>query len=87
MKIIPLYRYERPDGGVTVSPDKPETEYTELFRIVADEGKAVTKDGTDLRAVVDTGTANGWYEVDMPEEEPETAVLESTVPPDRIFGD
>lgn len=38
MQTIPLYHYTSPDGGVTVSKVKPETEYTELARLVADEG-------------------------------------------------
>ena len=42
MKIIPMYRYIRADGGTTVSPNKPDCEYTEMYRLVADEGKALT---------------------------------------------
>lgn len=68
MKIITLYKYTREDGGITVSPNKPECEYTELVRIVADEGKRITKDGENLYTVIDQATTNGWYEVDAPEE-------------------
>lgn len=64
-----LYRYEREGGGVTVSPKKPECEYTEQYRLIADEGKMVTLDGEDLRAVVDVADPEGWYEVDAPAEE------------------
>lgn len=39
MQTIPLYKYYREDGGVTVSPQKPECEYTQMYRVVADEGK------------------------------------------------
>ena len=68
MRIKPLYRFVREDGGVTVSPNKPECEYTEKKRLIADEGKMLTKDGEDLRRVVDVDSADGWYEVDAPEE-------------------
>lgn len=69
MQIIPLYRYERADGGVTISPVKPDGEYTEMVRLVADEGKVLTKDGENFTACVDTENADGWYEVDDPEGE------------------
>ena len=63
-----LYRFTRPDGGVTVSPEKPDTEYTEMFRLIADEGKLLTQDGETMTSCVDTDTVEGWYEVDAPEE-------------------
>lgn len=69
MKIIKLYKYIRPEGGVTVSPIMPEGEYTEMVRLVADEGKLLTKDGENLTSCVDTDTAEGWYEVDALENE------------------
>ena len=68
MKINTVYKYKRNDGGITVSPDKPEGEYTEAYRISADEGKVLTKDGIELYGVIDTDTTDGWYEVDSPEE-------------------
>ena len=71
MQIIDLYKYERADGGVTVSPIKPDCEYTEMVRLVADEGKVLTSDGENFTSCVDTDTAAGWYEVDAPEEETE----------------
>ena len=63
MNIIPLYRYKRENGGVTVSPIKPSCEYTEQYRLIADEGKMLTIDGKDLRSVVDVTSVDGWYEV------------------------
>lgn len=69
MEIIKLYKYIRPEGGVTVSPVMPEGEYTEMVRLVADEGKLLTKDGENLTSCVDTDTSEGWYEVDAPKEE------------------
>lgn len=71
MQTITLYKYNRPDGGVTVSPVKPDGEYTEMYRLVADEGKALTQDGENLTTCIDTDTAEGWYEVDDPEAEPQ----------------
>lgn len=68
MQIVKLYRYTRPNGGVTVSPVKPEGEYTEAYRLVADEGMALTKDGVDLTTCTDADDMEGWYEVEMPEE-------------------
>ena len=67
MIIKTLYRYIREDGGTTVSIEKPSCEYTECYRIIADEGKCITKDGSDLRVVVDVENVEGWYEVDDPE--------------------
>lgn len=69
MQIINLYRYTRPDGGVTVSPVRPEGEYEPMYRLVADEGMALTKDGEILTSCADVNSTDGWYEVEMPEEE------------------
>lgn len=64
MQIMTLYKTIRDDGGVTVSPNKPENgEYTELLRLIADKGKRLTKNGTDTCPCVDTDTSEGWYEV------------------------
>ena len=68
MKTITLYRYLREDGGVTVSPNKPDVEYTTLARLVADEGKALTQDGEKFTSCIDVDSADGWYEVDAPAE-------------------
>lgn len=68
MRPITLYCYEREGGGTTVSPNKPDCEYTEKLRLIAGDGKMLTKDGEDLRRVVDVDTSDGWYEVDAPEE-------------------
>lgn len=62
MQKIPLYRYIRPDGGVTVSTEKPDTEYTELCRLVADEGLVLT-DGDAATPCVDTGNPDMWTEI------------------------
>lgn len=63
MTVITLYRYERADGGITVSPNKPDCEYTERYRLIADEGKYVTKNGIDLYSAIDTDSVDGWREI------------------------
>lgn len=68
MQIIKLYKYKRKNGGVTVSPVKPSCEYNEMVRLVADEGKELVN-GEQRTSCVDTETAEGWIEVDMPIEE------------------
>lgn len=67
MQIITLYRYTRPDGGISVSPIKPNVEYTEMVRLVADEGKALT-DGTNTTMCIDVSSAEGWTEIDAPKD-------------------
>lgn len=67
MEIRTLYRYEREDGKITVSPEKPNALYEELYRIVADEKKHVTLDGENTYSVIDTEIKDGWFEVDAPE--------------------
>lgn len=69
MEIRTLYRYERENGKVTVSPEKPNAPYEEKHRVIADEGKLVTLDGENTYSVIDTDVKDGWYEVDAPEEE------------------
>ena len=68
MQTITLYKYERADGGTTVSPIKPECEYTEKYRLVADEGKLLTN-GDVVTSCIDVESIDGWYEIDAPIEE------------------
>ena len=63
MQTVILYRYEREDGGIDVSPIKPDVPYTTLFRLIADEGKILT-DGETMTYCVDTESAEGWTEID-----------------------
>lgn len=72
MQIINLYKYHRADGGVTVSPIKPEGGYTEMYRLIADEGKALTN-GEIITSCVDTESVEGWSEVDDPTDETDEA--------------
>lgn len=64
MEIINLYRYKREEGKYTISPNKPNTEYTELYRIVADENKKITRNGEDFYSTIDTNELEGWYETE-----------------------
>lgn len=61
MQTILLYRYIRADGGITVSPEKPDTEYTELTRLVADEGYILTN-GDTYTFCIDTDNPDLWIE-------------------------
>lgn len=63
MQKIPLYLYTREDGGVTVSPIKPETEYTELARLIADDGYILTN-GETTTPCIDTDNPSVWTEVE-----------------------
>ena len=74
MQKITMYRYERPDGGVSVSPTLPEgvEEYDIRYRLIADDGKALT-DGEIVAECVDTATPDEWTEIDAPAEEDEEA--------------
>ena len=72
MQIITLYKYIREDGGITVSPIKPNCEYTEMYRIVADEAKVLT-DGEVITTCADVTSVDGWEEIDAPEEAQEEA--------------
>lgn len=78
MQIVPLYRFKRPSGGITVSPIKPECEYTELVRLIADEGKLLT-DGETVTPCIDTDTAEGWWEIDEPEEPDSDEPMEAAI--------
>lgn len=62
MQTINLYRYVRADGGVTVSTIRPEVEYAELYRLVADEGMVLT-DGVAMTSCVDTADVSAWTEI------------------------
>lgn len=62
MRKFPVYRYTRPDGGVSISPVKPDAEYSELTRLIAEEGRTLT-DGVTEASCVDTDNPDVWEEV------------------------
>lgn len=63
MQKIILYRYTRPDGGMTNSPVKPGCDYTVRYRLIADDGKTLTN-GTDTAYCADVDSVDGWTEID-----------------------
>ena len=65
MIVKELYCYEREVGKVTHSLEKPECDYTIKFRLIADEGKELTKDGENFTTCIDVDTTEGWYEVEI----------------------
>lgn len=65
MQNIALYKYKRADGGTTISPIKPDCEYTEMMRLVADEGKILINDGENFTVCIDTDMTEGWSEIEL----------------------
>lgn len=71
MQTVTLYRYTRADGGTDISPKRPETtDYTTLFRVIADEGK-ILMIGETQTYCADVDDITGVIEVDAPKEETE----------------
>ena len=64
MIVKELYCYEREAGKITVSPEKPDCDYTHKFRLIAEEGEELTKDGENFTTCIDVDSTEGWYEVD-----------------------
>ena len=63
MQIKPLYKYARADGGVTITPVQPDTAYTQLYRLVAEDGSEITN-GEITTTCIDVESYDGWYDVD-----------------------
>lgn len=70
MIIKTMYRYEREEGKVTVSFAQPtDKPFTEVYRLIAEEGKVITKDGVDVFECKDVHDYTGYYEIEKVEEE------------------
>ena len=82
MQIINLYRVIRPDGGVTVTPNKPDSYEKVMYRIVADEGKELVN-GNMRTSCADVESTDGWAEVEAQSEESE---LEDAVAALNLLG-
>ena len=67
MQIVNLYRYVRPDGGVTVSTVQPNVDYIPLYRLIADEGMILT-DGNTRVVCTDTSDTSIWTEIEHVQE-------------------
>ena len=63
MIIMTTYKYYEDERHYCVSPIKPNCEYTEAVRLVAEEGHAITKDGINYYYCIDVDSADGWLEV------------------------
>lgn len=62
MQTKTLYRYERKPNCVTISTLAPlDVEYTETYRLIADNGKILFKDGVETFCI-DTDIVDGWQE-------------------------
>lgn len=64
MIVKELYCYEREAGKLTASPEKPDCDYTLKFRLIAEEGEELTKDGEVYTICVDVDNIEGWYVVE-----------------------
>ena len=62
MIIMNTYKYYEDERHCCVSPIKPDCEYTEAVRLIAEEGHALTKDGINYYYCVDADSADGWLE-------------------------
>lgn len=63
MIIITTYKYYEDESHYCVSPIKPDCEYTEAMRLVAEPGHALTKDGINYFYCIDVESADGWLEI------------------------
>lgn len=92
MTIKTLYKFTRQDGGITISLNPPEQEYTTLLRLISDEGKMLTKDSINFSFCIDTDSSEGWYEVlydfenDKPLENISSDIIEKAKAYDIIMG-
>lgn len=78
MIVKTLYRFIRPNGGVTVSLNKPGVEYTTLVRLIADVGKVLVKDGVEYHCI-DTDSSEGWVEYSHKADHESVAWTEETL--------
>ena len=66
-----LYKSERKGGGYTVSLIKPEGHYQVRWRLIAEEGRAITN-GEITVTVIDVQhrkDCEAWRDCDLPEEQ------------------
>lgn len=65
-----LYKSERKGGGYTVSLIKPEGSYQVRWRLIAEEGRAITN-GEIITQVIDVmhrKDCEAWTDCELPEE-------------------
>ena len=63
-----MYSYLGTNGTICSPVHLEDVYYIRKFRITADIGKLITKDGINLirQIIVPEDEANNWYEVDVP---------------------
>ena len=77
MKRKNLYKYAREGGGYTVTPSKPPDgqDFWRRYRLIAEEGKAITN-GEIITQVIDVKSYAGWRDCDLPPEETDGSIDE-----------
>lgn len=60
MIIKTIYRYSQGDK-TTVSPTKPNVDYTETYRIIAEDGMAITNGVVECECI-DTDDTSAWHD-------------------------
>ena len=63
MQIKTLYKYARADGGITITPVQPDAAYTQLYRLIAEDGGEITN-GEITTTCIDIESHDGWHDVD-----------------------
>lgn len=65
-----IYRYQRPDGGYTVTPVKPEGSYNIRWRLIAEEGMAITNGEMTVTVidVIHRSDCEAWADCELPDE-------------------
>jgi hypothetical protein len=65
-----LYKSERKGGGYTVSLIKPEGSYQVRWRLIAEEGRAITNGEVVTQAIdlLHRKDCEAWTDCDLPEE-------------------
>lgn len=85
MQTITLYRTTI-DGKTTVTPTKPDTYDSTLYRLVAETGKELVK-GDVRTPCIDTDDADGWTEEDAQEAMPESTAEEQLSQIREVYAD
>ena len=65
-----LYKSERKGGGYTVSLIKPEGSYQVRWRLIAEEGRAITNGETTVTVidVIHRKDCEAWTDCELPDE-------------------
>ncbi len=59
--LIPIHPARRRRA---VSPIKPDCDFTLTYRLVAEEGMLLTKEGQEPTPCIDTDVTDGWSEIE-----------------------